>query len=284
MRNLFIVAIVAALFTQIACQQDKGVKTEHGFRFVNHTNKGGTKPQPGESVLVQTYTYIGDSLMASTQKNFGGPREFALFTPDKAPKRIPAIYDALLMMSEGDSGTVYETIDTFLAKFIPPALKDNKEVRYEVVLMDIVTAAEKAEAQQAALARVEGIQNTVKTTAADYTAGKLNDKLTKGESGLKVMILEKGSGAPIKQGENVKVDYYGVLTNGTMFDNSFERGQPLPFAAGVGQMIPGFDQGTMMLNHGGKAYFFIPPALGYGSQPQGSIPPNSELIFYVEVL
>ncbi|MBK7936461.1 MAG: hypothetical protein IPJ82_04980 [Lewinellaceae bacterium] len=116
-----------------------GIKNEHGYRFINHTNKGGRKPQPGETVLVQTYTYIGDSLMASTQKSLGGPREFALFPPDRAPKRIPAIYDALLLMSEGDSGTVYETIDTFLQKFIPPALKDNKEVRYEVVLLDVVS-------------------------------------------------------------------------------------------------------------------------------------------------
>ncbi|MCB9305917.1 MAG: FKBP-type peptidyl-prolyl cis-trans isomerase [Lewinellaceae bacterium] len=283
MRKLFILAVAAAA-TMFACGQNEGVQTEHGFRFVNHTNKEGNKPQPGETVLVQTYTYIGDSLMASTQKNFGGPREFTLFTPDRAPKRIPAIYDALLLMSEGDSGTVYEVIDTFLQKFIPPALKDNKEVRYEVVLVDIITAEEKAKALAEAQARITGIETQVKATAADYKAGKLESQLTKQESGLKVMILDKGSGAPIQQGENIKVDYYGVLKDGTMFDNSFERGQPLPFPAGVGQMIAGFDQGVMFLNHGGKAYFFIPPQIGYGDRAQGSIPPNSELIFYVEVL
>ncbi|MCB0544398.1 MAG: hypothetical protein KDC70_12815, partial [Saprospiraceae bacterium] len=169
MRKLFILAVAAAA-TMFACGQNEGVQTEHGFRFVNHTNKEGNKPQPGETVLVQTYTYIGDSLMASTQKNFGGPREFTLFTPDRAPKRIPAIYDALLLMSEGDSGTVYEVIDTFLQKFIPPALKDNKEVRYEVVLVDIITAEEKAKALAEAQARIAGIETQVKATAADYKA------------------------------------------------------------------------------------------------------------------
>lgn len=297
MRTFLILALSAIVTTQIACQQGS-VKTEHGFRFVNHTNKGGTKPQPGETVLVQTYTYIGDSLMASTQKNFGGPREFALYTKDKLPQRIPAMYDALLLSGEGDSVTVYETIDSFLLKFIPPALQKEKEVRYEVVLLDIISAEDlqkrQAEEQQKAMEemrigeeakkRAPEVAVAVKATAADYKAGKLNDKLTTTNSGLKILTVDKGSGAPVKKGEQIKTHYYGVLTNGTMFDNSFERGQALPFAAGVGQMIPGFDEGAMTLNHGGKAYLFIPSQLGYGAQGQGSIPPNSELIFYIELL
>ncbi len=298
MRKFLILALAAAVFTQIACNKNEGVKTEHGFRFVNHTNKGGQKPQAGESVLVQTYTYIGDSLMASTQKNFGGPREFSLYTPDRLPKRIPAIYDALLLMGQGDSATVYETIDTFLQKFIPPALKKEKEVRYEVVLLNIVSqeelqkraaeeqqqAAEEQKIGEEAQKRAGSVATMVKAMAADYKAGKLNGKLTTTASGLKILTVEKGSGAPLKRGEKIKTHYYGVLTNGTMFDNSFERGQALPFAAGVGQMIKGFDEGAMTLNHGGKAYLFIPPQLGYGEQAQGTIPPNSELIFYIELL
>lgn len=291
-------ALAAIFVTQIACNQEKGVKTPNGFRLVNHTKKGGPMAQPGETVLVQSYTYIGDSLMASTVKNFGGPREFQLFTADKAPKRIPAIYDALLMMSEGDSATIYETIDSFLLKFIPPALKDQKEVRYEIVLLDIISkedmdkraaeeqrmAMEEQKIGQEAIQRAPAVAKMVKETAADYASGKLNGKLTTTASGLKAMIVEKGSGAPIKRGDQVHAHYYGVLPNGTMFDNSFERGQSLPFAAGVGQMIPGFDEGVQLLNHGGKAYFFLPSELAYGPQGQGSIPPNSELIFYVEVL
>ncbi|MBK7936462.1 MAG: FKBP-type peptidyl-prolyl cis-trans isomerase [Lewinellaceae bacterium] len=124
----------------------------------------------------------------------------------------------------------------------------------------------------------------VKATAADYKSGKLNGKLTSTPSGLKMLVVEQGSGAAITRGEQIKTHYYGVLTNGTMFDNSFERGQALPFPAGVGQMIQGFDEGAMKLNHGGKAYLFIPPQLGYGDRDQGTIPPNSELIFYIELL
>ncbi len=283
MRKLFFLALVAIVATQIACKKGS-VTTEHGYQFTNHTDKGSTKPQPGETVLLQTYTYIGDSLMASTQKNYGGPREFALFEKDKLPQRVPAIYDACLLMGEGDSATVVEKIDTFLQKFIPPDLKDAKEVRYEIVLVDIITADEKKQAEEAARQQLVTIETGVKTVLADYAAGKLNDKITTTASGLKAYIVEKGSGAALAAGETIKTNYYGSLSNGTMFDNSYERGEPLAFPVGVGQMIPGYDEGAMLLNHGGKAYFFIPPALGYGDKDNGPIPANSELVFYVEIL
>jgi FKBP-type peptidyl-prolyl cis-trans isomerase len=283
MRKLFFLALIATVATQIACKKGS-VTTEHGYKFTNHTEKGGTKPQPGETVLLQTYTYIGDSLMASTQKNYGGPREFALFEKDKLPKRVPAIYDACLLMGEGDSATVVEVIDTFLQKFIPPALKDAKEVRYEIVLVDIITKEEKQKAEDTAKAQFSTVEASIKEMVASYSAGSLNEKLTTTASGLKVYIIEKGNGAPLKTGESIKTNYYGALKNGTMFDNSYERGEPLTFPVGIGQMIPGYDEGAMLLNHGGKAYFFIPPALGYGPQANGPIPANSELIFYVEIL
>lgn len=301
-------ALAAVFATQIACTE-KGTKTEHGFRFINHTNKGGQKPQPGETAVFHFEAFIGDSLMGSTRRNFGQPREFPLPEADKLPKRVPAVYDALLLSSVGDSVTIYEKIDSFLQQFVPPALKNEDEVRYEIVLVKIISKEEmqqKAEEEQRkmleqqqkmeamrpiiekanadAKKRASSVAAMVKAKAKEYASGKLQGKLTTTASGLKILTLEKGSGEPIQQGEQILTHYYGVLTNGTTFDNSFERGEALPFAAGVRQMIPGYDEGTMTLNHGGKAYFFIPPNLGYGAQGQGSIPPNSELIFYVEVL
>lgn len=297
MRKLLILAFSAALFAQMACQQE-GITTEHGFRFINHTNTGGEKPQPGQTVLFHFEAYIGDSLMSSTRKNFGEPREIQLPTADQLPKRVPAVYDALLLSGVGDSVTIYEKIDSFLQRFVPKSLQDEKEARYEIVLKKIVSQEEiqkkQEEEQQKMLAmqqqneeakkRFPAVSAMVKATAADYRTGKLNDQLKSTASGLKFRIIEQGSGEPLKQGEPIDVHYFGALTNGTMFDNSFERGQTLPFPVGTGRMIKGFDEGAMMLNHGGKAYFFIPPQIGYGDQPQGTIPPNSELIFYIEVL
>lgn len=281
MRNFLFIALAAAVALFAACNSE-GIKTEHGYRFVNHSNKGGQKPQPGETVLVQSYVWIGDSLMTSTQKSFGGPREYELFTKDALPKRVPALYDAVLLMGEGDSATVYETIDTFLQKFVPPALKDAKEVRHELVLVDVITKAEKEKVQAEADAKFLSVQNKTQEAVKSYTAGTLAG-LTTTASGLKYKIEDQGSGAKIKAADQVKVHYYGCLTNGTMFDNSYQRGEMYPYPAGVGQMIPGFDEGVMLLNRGGKILMFIPSKLGYGEQAAGQIPPNSELVFFVEV-
>lgn len=281
MRNILLLTFVAGAVFFTACQPE-GIKTEHGFRFFNHTDKGGVKPQPGETVMVNHNTYVGDSLLASTMKSLGGPREYNLFPKENLPKRVPALYDAVLLMGEGDSATIYETIDTFLRKFIPESLKEAKEVRYEIVLVDVITKAEKEKEQAEAEAKFQSVQNKAQETVKNYAAGKL--QLTTTASGLKVLIENKGNGNAVKQGEGIKVHYYGCLTDGNMFDNSYQRGQPYPFPAGVGQMIPGFDEGVMLLNHGGSGFFFIPAKLGYGDQPAGQIPPNSELIFYVEVI
>lgn len=301
---LFLIPALCALFlTQIACKKE--IKTEHGFRFVNHTNKGGVKALPGEVVSVQMYTWIGDSLMASTAKNYGGPQEFRLFEKENLPKRVPAIYDAALLMGEGDSATIYEPIDTFLIKYIPEPLKKHKEVRYEIVLADVMKKEEvdkkmaeeqkKAEEEQkmmeeemknspATIARGKSeIAPLVTKTLADYKAGKLGDKLQKSASGLEYVIFDKGTGAPVKMGDRVPTHYYGALkADGKMFDNSFERGVSAPFA--VGQLVPGFNEGMQLLNRGGRALVFIPAALGYGEQGAGDrIPPNSDLVFYIEL-
>ncbi len=278
MRFLLLLSLMPLL---VACQSN-GIETEHGYRFINHTKKNGIKPQPGDYVLIQHYVWVGDSMMSSTARNFGGPREYEMYTKDNLPVRVPAIYDGLRLMSEGDSATVYEKIDTFLQKFIPPTLKDAKEVRHEVVLLDVITKQEKEKERAEVAARFSSVRNKTQEILNQYRAGKLAG-LTTTASGLKVLIEEKGNGAPIKAGEQVKVHYYGCLMNGTMFDNSYERGEPYAFPANVGQMIPGFDEGVMLLNRGGKGVFFIPAKLGYGAQAAGPIPPNSDLVFYVEV-
>lgn len=283
MRQFFYFALLGLLVVT-ACQKG-GVKTEHGYRFVNHSNKEGTKAQPGENVKVRAYIYVGDSLMSSTVSPTGDTRELQLFPKDQLPPRVPAIYDAMLLMTEGDSATIYETIDSTISKRIPEKLKNEKEIRYELVLVDIITQQEIAQKQAEQQAQFVAAQSKMQSVVADFNAGKLADRLTKTASGLQVLIEDKGAGAPVKQGDVVRTEYIGALKDGKLFDNSYERGEPLTFPAGLGQMIKGYDEGVQLLNHGGKAFFFLPWALGYGEKgtPDGTIPPKSDLIFYVEI-
>ena len=94
-----------------------------------------------------------------------------------------------------------------------------------------------------------------------------------------------GTGASPTKGQHVQVQYTGWLTNGKKFDSSVDRGQPFDFVIGLGKVIPGWDQGVATMKIGGKRRLIIPSALGYGARGAGaSIPPNSTLIFDVELI
>lgn len=103
-------------------------------------------------------------------------------------------------------------------------------------------------------------------------------------SGLMYKITKKNEGKRVERGNTVAVHYAGRLTNGTEFDNSFRRGEPIEFPVGTGMVIKGWDEGLLLLNEGEEATFVIPPDLGYGVRGAGGvIPPNAWLIFDVKV-
>jgi FKBP-type peptidyl-prolyl cis-trans isomerase len=103
---------------------------------------------------------------------------------------------------------------------------------------------------------------------------------------LEIKDLVVGKGAEAKAGDNVKVHYVGTLLNGTEFDASRKHGNdPFQFALGQGRVIKGWDQGVAGMKEGGKRKLVIPPSLGYGERGAGAtIPPNSTLVFEVELL
>ncbi len=104
-------------------------------------------------------------------------------------------------------------------------------------------------------------------------------------SGLEYYIIEEGNGPKTEAGRTVSVHYHGMLEDGTKFDSSYERGEPIEFPLGVGQVIPGWDEGISLLNVGTKAKLIIPSHLAYGERGAGGvIPPNATLIFDVEVV
>ena len=104
-------------------------------------------------------------------------------------------------------------------------------------------------------------------------------------SGLRHKIIQKGEGAKAEKGKGVSVHYEGSLLNGQVFDSSYKRNRPIDFQLGVGQVIPGWDEGIALLQVGDKARFVIPSDLAYGSAGAGGvIPPNATLIFDVELM
>lgn len=104
------------------------------------------------------------------------------------------------------------------------------------------------------------------------------------KSGLRYEDISSGSGISPKPGQTVVVHYTGTLLNGRKFDSSHDRNRPFEFRIGEGQVIRGWDEGVMSMMIRGKRKLIIPPHLGYGGRDLGVIPPNSTLVFEVELL
>jgi FKBP-type peptidyl-prolyl cis-trans isomerase len=104
-------------------------------------------------------------------------------------------------------------------------------------------------------------------------------------SGLKYVDLKVGEGDEARSGKVIELHFTGWLENGTKFESSRDRGEPLKFKLGVGTVIKGWDEGLAGMRVGGKRKLLVPSALGYGKQGAGGlIPPNANLVFEVELL
>lgn len=111
------------------------------------------------------------------------------------------------------------------------------------------------------------------------------DDVVTTESGLQYVVVREGEGDAVESGDMVHVHYDGFLTDGTLFDTSVRRGQPLVFEVGIGRVIQGWDEGLIGMQLNEERVLIIPSDLAYGDQARGElIPANSTLLFNVQVV
>lgn len=101
---------------------------------------------------------------------------------------------------------------------------------------------------------------------------------------LEIQDIQIGEGKAVVKGALILCHYRGFLEDGTLFDSSYDHGRPFRTVMGVGRVIKGWDQGMMGMRPGGKRQLFVPSHLAYGEREKGKIPPNSHLIFEIELL
>jgi peptidylprolyl isomerase len=148
------------------------------------------------------------------------------------------------------------------------------EAALEEMLADMALA-ENAVAQMPAEVELD------EAAMADF----LTADMTTTASGLQYVIETEGDGATPEAGAVVQVHYEGKLADGTIFDSSYERNEPIAFPLGQGLVIPGWDEGVSLLSVGSKAKLIVPPELAYGEfGAVGVIPPNATLYFEVELV
>ena len=193
------------------------------------------------------------------------------------------------MMHKGDSASFIVDIDSsFVNLFgyntLPPQFSSTDIMRFEVRLDDFYPESE---------FRFRMIENIKKNYPAETekAASELNAYLEKNgvvaqptSTGLYYVKTQDGTGEKPSKGSTVKAHYTGYLLDGTVFDTSIERGEPIEFVLGVGQVIPGWDEGIAMMSKGEKAVLYIPYYLAYGDRDLAVIPPFSNLVFEVELI
>ncbi|MBW6498720.1 MAG: FKBP-type peptidyl-prolyl cis-trans isomerase [Bacteroidales bacterium] len=197
------------------------------------------------------------------------------------------------MMSVGDSASFIMDAEKFFTQtakmpMMPDFIEAGSSLTFDIKLVNVLTEEEYME-EQMRLAEERMRENEVRAGAedgllADYLAAN-NINVAARESGLIFIEKEKGSGEKVAPGKTVSVHYEGRLLDGTVFDSSIERGEPIEFPIGVGQVIPGWDEGISLMNVGGKAQLIIPSHLAYGERGAGTVvPAYSTLVFDVEVV
>lgn len=158
-------------------------------------------------------------------------------------------------------------------------------VRVETTMLAIGQAGSAANVQASAVAGAPVVVANGESVTQARAEAYLEATNARGEvTELVIDDVRPGSGDAVAEGDTVRVHYVGRLTNGQEFDNSRQRGIPFTFTVGEGRVIPGWEQGIVGMQVGGQRILVIPADLAYGSQSVGPIPPNSTLIFAIELL
>jgi FKBP-type peptidyl-prolyl cis-trans isomerase len=177
-------------------------------------------------------------------------------------------------MKSINSALVARAINDMVGKKTP-LITENQ---CNVVLMSFVEKAQKEQSQT----QSKSAQPTIDAGERFLAENKKKPGVKTTASGLQYLVLTEGTGAKPAATDQVVAHYAGTLLDGTKFDNSYDRGQPITI--GLNQVIRGWTEGLQLMPVGSKYRFFIPYQLAYGLQGQGSIPPGAALIFEVELL
>jgi FKBP-type peptidyl-prolyl cis-trans isomerase FkpA len=282
--NASLIALFVFILAMSACKKNETKNTTIGNFPMTVFKKGtGVALKGGEVPQFHVSVFYDDSLVNSSRTE-ANPYNVRL--PDtseiailKKNNRVPAVIAALLQSHVGDSFMVVHPIDTLKNK--PPGLEKVKSVVYHVSVLKSNTADGYKKENEARDASVSAI---VKKSLEDYKSGALDATMKSSAKGVKVHIIEEGKGPIPEVGDMLIIDYYGALiSDGSKFDSSFDRGEPFFVPKGQGQVIPGWEDAFSMLREGTKAVVFIPYAQAYGDQSPGpQIPAKSDLMFYMD--
>ncbi len=295
--RLLAAALLAPLLFSTACtgQTKKSSNKNMGYqrtstgleyRIVKDDKKSTTTPKTGDFVEIHIRHRVGDSVLFSSRQLNNNQAVQLQLTPPAYPGDV---VEGIALMTAGDSAVFRVPVDSMLKLGVQPMpwMKPGtgQKMDMEVVLVSVRTPAQMQSDQASAAAKQMTTDDKI---IQDYLT-KNNIKAAKTASGLYYRIDNPGSGAAVKTGDKITMNYTGKTLDGKTFDSNvdpaFSHVQPFEFMLGMGQVIKGWDEGIALFKPGGKGVLYIPSPLAYGAQsPTPAIAPNSVLIFDVEMV
>ena len=301
-RIISIALLGAATIGINACKSGGGMKTIKGMEYTIVRDEKGPNAKIGEVVEFNLRATCDTTTISDTWK-MGHPAA----QPVDSPRNSTDLMAILPMLSAGDSALVYISCDSIIAGIPadqmankPEWMQKGKKIKIELSIVSVKSKDQAMKDMEAT--RQEEMRKVEEQKAAqlplddktlqDYFA-KNNIKAEKTASGLYYTIQSPGSGKQIEKGQTVSMMYTGKTLDGHIFDSNMDAevakknghgSDPLTFVVGMGQMIPGVDEGAGLLKKGAKATLYLPSPIAYGPQsPSPEIPANAIMIFEVEI-
>lgn len=261
--------LVAALGLVMASCGTGMKKTPGGVDYIIHKSGNGAQLKLGDTVLLNFTQRLNDSVLGSSRERNDNRPIPALIA--KSMNKYD-LMDGLALLHEGDSATFIIPFDS-LPEPRPPFGKKGDKLKLTFAIVGKYSASKQAEEDE--------------KTIKDYIA-KNNLKAVPA-NGIYIATTQEGTGAQPQPGDTVSVMYTGKLLNGRVFDSNMDTSRPGPhnpikFPLGRGYVIKGWDNGLATLKKGSKATFVIPSGQAYGLPGNQGIPPNSVLLFDVELV
>ena len=233
----------------------KTVKTASGLEYTIKEKGNGKRAQVGDKVVVHYTGKLTNDTVFDSSVTRGQPFTFKL----GAGQVIKGWDEAFQILQVGDKATIKFGPELGYGERAMGKIPANSVLIFDVELLDVIEGIKPFD--------VKG-KDTITTP-----------------TGLKYIIVQANkSGEQAGPGTKVVANYSAYLKDGKMFDSSIDRNQPLKSTCGKGQLFPGLDEGFSLLRKGEKARLIIPANLAFGEKGNGPIPPNSEIIFDVEVV
>lgn len=280
---LFLTLILGVIL--MSCKNDNTEvagyeKSQTGLYYTFYEMNQGNTPETMELLDVILSCVINDTVIIIPENRMILQMMDPMFAGD--------IFEGIKMMHKGDSASfIVRTDSTFYTLLRSPMPSDfsvNDIMKFNIRLNDFYPESEFASKQ------IEYMKNTFveETSAAEkelvefFKNNGIKPIVT--STGLNYVKTKDGNGIKPQVGTMVKVHYTGKLLDGTVFDSSVTRNEPFQFVLGIGQVIPGWDEGLQMMSKGEKGVFYIPYYLAYGNMGSGPIPPFATLVFEVELI